>query len=105
MGTDCSLPMLFALQNKIMIDTFIIYTDNDTNSGSIHPAVALDKYRQMSGIPAKLIVCATEVSEFSVADPDDAGSIDIAGFDSSVPQIISEFSKGSFEVDSASKLR
>jgi 60 kDa SS-A/Ro ribonucleoprotein len=105
MGTDCSLPMLFALQNKIMIDTFIIYTDNDTNSGSIHPAVALDKYRQMSGIPAKLIVCATELSEFSVADPDDAGSIDIAGFDSSVPQIISEFSKGSFDVDSASKLR
>jgi 60 kDa SS-A/Ro ribonucleoprotein len=30
---------------------------------------------------------------FSIADPNDAGTLDVAGFDASVPQVIQEFLK------------
>jgi 60 kDa SS-A/Ro ribonucleoprotein len=32
-------------------------------------------------------------TQFSIADPNDAGMLDVAGFDTSTPQVISEFSK------------
>lgn len=31
---------------------------------------------------------------FSIADPDDAGMLDIAGFDAAVPNLITEFARG-----------
>lgn len=92
--TDCGVPMLAATKHKMEIDTFVIYTDNETWCGSVHPVQALKEYRQKMGIDAKLIVCATEASPFSIADPDDPGMLDIAGFDAATPRIISEFSKG-----------
>ena len=36
-GTDCALPMLYALENKLEVDMFTIYTDNETWHGDIHP--------------------------------------------------------------------
>ena len=41
-GTDCALPMLYALEHELQIDTFVIYTDNQTWYGDIHPKTALD---------------------------------------------------------------
>ena len=92
--TDCSLPMLYALEKGIKVDTFIVMTDNETWAGKIHPFEALKLYREKTGIDARLIVLATEGSRNTIADPKDAGMLDIAGFDSSVPQLIAEFSKG-----------
>jgi 60 kDa SS-A/Ro ribonucleoprotein len=69
-GTDCSLPMLLAIEKEYEIDTFIIYTDNETWAGEIMTP-----------------------TQFSIADPNDAGMLDVAGFDTSTPQVISEFSK------------
>ena len=46
------------------------------------------------GIDAKLIVVGMAANEFSIADPDDPGMLDVAGFDLSVPNLISEFSRG-----------
>ncbi len=43
------------------------------------------------GIPAKLIVVAFISNGFTIADPDDAGTLDIVGFDSSAPQVMSDF--------------
>lgn len=93
-GTDCAMPMLWALKNNIKADGFVIYTDNDTHSGRIHPCVALDQYRQKTGIDSKLVVCATTATHYTVCDPEDANSMDIAGFDSATPQIISDFVSG-----------
>jgi 60 kDa SS-A/Ro ribonucleoprotein len=31
---------------------------------------------------------------FSIADPDDAGMLDVVGFDSAVPQVIADFGAG-----------
>ena len=36
-GTDCSLPMRRAAEGKLEVDTFVIYTDNETWVGEIHP--------------------------------------------------------------------
>jgi 60 kDa SS-A/Ro ribonucleoprotein len=92
-GTDCSLPILHALEKKIPVDTFVIYTDNETWAGKIHPSEALKKYRAAMKINAKLIVCGITATNFSIADPKDSGMLDIVGFDSAAPQIISEFTR------------
>lgn len=92
-ATDCSLPMLDAIEKNLDIDTFVIYTDSETWHGSIHPVAALEKYRQKVGHRAKLIVVGMIANEFSIADPNDPGMLDVVGFDSATPQIISEFSR------------
>lgn len=90
--TDCALPMLYALRNKLPVDAFIVYTDNETNTGWIHPFQALKKYREvMGGINAKLIVCGVTATEFSIADKNDPGMLDIVGFDSAIPMLVNDF--------------
>lgn len=90
--TDCSLPMLYAMAAKLDVDVFCIYTDNETWAGAIHPFQALDKYRKERGKPkAKLVVCGMTSTGFSIANPDDAGSLDVVGFDTSVPQVVRNF--------------
>jgi 60 kDa SS-A/Ro ribonucleoprotein len=93
-GTDCALPMVDALRRKAEIDTFIVYTDNETWFGDIHPHQALRQYRERMGIDAKLIVVAMTATQFSIADPNDAGMLDVAGFDSAVPTVITDFARG-----------
>jgi 60 kDa SS-A/Ro ribonucleoprotein len=95
-STDCALPMLYALEKGLRPEVFIIMTDNDTYAGRMHPSEALEKYRRETGIDAKLIVLATTAEGTTITDPQDKNSIDIAGFDSAVMQIISGFARGDF---------
>ena len=91
-GTDCALPMIWAQKNGVKADAFIIYTDSETWANpKMHPVQALQEYRRRTGIPAKLIVVGMTSNGFSIADPNDAGMLDCAGFDISVPQLISDF--------------
>jgi 60 kDa SS-A/Ro ribonucleoprotein len=92
--TDCALPMLYALERKIAVDVFVVYTDSETWHGEIHPVQALQRYRERTGIGAKLIVVGMVSSGFSIADPDDAGMLDVVGFDTAVPQLMSHFVAG-----------
>jgi 60 kDa SS-A/Ro ribonucleoprotein len=93
-GTDCSQPMRHALDNGMSdVDLFCTITDNETWAGKEHPSQALAKYRAKYNGSAKNVVIGTEVSVFTVSDPKDPYSMDIAGFDSAVPQIIAEFAK------------
>jgi 60 kDa SS-A/Ro ribonucleoprotein len=89
-GTDCSLPMVYAEQHKLPVDAFYVYTDNETWAGRIHPMQALKSYQQKMGIPAKLVVVATSATECSVAE-ESAFTMNVAGFDASAPNIISDF--------------
>jgi len=93
-GTDCAQPMLYALDNKLDIDTFVVYTDSETWFGNIHPAQALRQYRDKTGIPAKLIVVGMTSNSFTIADPNDSGMMDVVGFDTATPNIMSEFMVG-----------
>jgi len=92
--TDCALPMIWARQNRIKADAFIIYTDNETWAGRIHPCQALKEYRNWSGIPAKLAVVGMCSNGFTIADPKDAGMMDFVGFSTGTPKAISMFLRG-----------
>jgi 60 kDa SS-A/Ro ribonucleoprotein len=93
-GTDCALPMLYALKRGLEVDAFVIYTDSETWAGDVHPVQALNEYRRKTGIAAKLVVVGMVANEFSIADPNDAGMMDVVGFDTATPQVIADFVRG-----------
>ncbi len=95
-GTDCALPMLYAIEREREVDTFVIYTDSETWAGEVHPAQALRSYRERSGINARLVVVGMVSNGFSIADPDDPGMLDVVGFDTGTPAVIAGFATGSF---------
>ncbi|WP_280499360.1 TROVE domain-containing protein [Nocardia cyriacigeorgica] len=92
-GTDCSLPMLYALENNLEVDVFTVYTDNETWAGRMHPHQALRQYRERINPNAKLVVVGMTSTDFTIADPTDAGMLDIAGFDSAVPSLLADFAR------------
>jgi 60 kDa SS-A/Ro ribonucleoprotein len=89
--TDCAQPMLYALERGLTVDAFVVYTDSETWAGSIHPVQALRQYRARTGIAAKLVVVGMVSNGFSIADPDDAGMLDVVGFDTATPAVIADF--------------
>jgi len=93
-GTDCSLPMRWALAHKMDFDSFEVYTDNETWAGPVHPFQALRMYREQRGIAAKLVVNGMTATNFSIADPTDAGMFDVVGFDAAAPGIVADFIAG-----------
>ena len=96
-GTDCALPMIWAtsqIAHGIKPEAFSVYTDNETYYGHVHPHVALQQYRQASGLPAKLAVVSLLANPFSIAAPDDAGMIDLVGFDAAAPALMADFFSG-----------
>jgi len=95
-STDCALPMIFAKENNLDVDVFVVITDNETYFGNQHPFHALQEYRRVSGINAKLAVIGMTATQFSIADPEDSGMIDVVGMNVDTPNIIAEFAKGSF---------
>ena len=93
-ATDCALPMLWAAKNKREIDVFVVYTDSETWFGKVHPVQALRQYREKMGIDAKLIVVGMLANQFSIADSNDAGMLDVVGFDTAAPNVMSDFARG-----------
>lgn len=109
-GTFCALPVIDALKAKTPIDAFISYTDSETWDASnrcvsrpwgwtdqapAKPMAAyLTDYRHTTGVPARSIVVATSATDLSLADPNDAHSLDVAGFDTAAPRVLSDFVAG-----------
>jgi 60 kDa SS-A/Ro ribonucleoprotein len=89
--TDCAQPMLYALERGLKVDAFVVYTDSETWAGSIHPVQALRQYRERTGIAAKLVVVGMASNGFNIADPHDAGMLDVVGFDTATPAVIADF--------------
>ena len=87
-------PMLWAMKNKVEADVFVVYTDCETHSGSISPSAALKQYRAATGIDARLIVVAMTSGGFTLADPADAGMLDVVGFDAGAPEMMRQFVNG-----------
>ena len=83
--------MVEALKHRWAVDAFVLFTDSETWAGNIHPAQALREYRERMGIAAKLVVVAMASNGFSIADPDDAGMLDVVGFDTATPGVLAEF--------------
>ena len=94
-GTDCALPMLYAMERKRRVDAFVVYTDSETWFGDVHPCQALQRYRRAMNMPqAKLIVVGMASNGFTIADPNDRGMLDVVGFDASAPEVMQAFIDG-----------
>ena len=97
-ATDCALPMTEALkmylQTGIVFDVFCVYTDSETYTPTIHPQVALEQYRKATGVDAKLIVVGMVANQMTIAYPKDKNTLNLAGFDTSTPELISMFVRG-----------
>ena len=94
-ATDCSLPMRRAIDENLDVDVFIIMTDSETFAGPMHPQVALENYRKHANKPnAKLIVVGMTANCLTIADPNDRNTLNLAGFDASMPEIIAMFVRG-----------
>ncbi len=93
-GTDCALPMRYAQAKKLDVDVFVVLTDNETWAGDVHPCRALADYRAARGVDAKLVVVGMVSNGFTIADPEDAGMLDVVGFDAHCPALIADFAGG-----------
>lgn len=93
-STDCSQPMLYAIKNRLPVDTFVVYTDNETWAGQMHPSQALDRYRSDFNKDARLVVVGMTATNFTIARPGDPGMLDVVGMDTATPRLITEFSQG-----------
>jgi 60 kDa SS-A/Ro ribonucleoprotein len=95
--TDCSLPFEWTIKNKAKVESFAVYTDNETYAGNRHPHVALADHRQKNSVAAKSAVVGMLANPFTIADPNDAGMMDFVGFDASAPAIMNDFFRGDAE--------
>lgn len=95
-ATDCALPVVWAGTRGKEYDAFVVITDSETYCGSIHPSEALRSYRKNFVPDARMVVVGMTATEFSIADPDDHLSLDVAGFDASAPSLIANFVAGRF---------
>ena len=94
-ATDCSLPMIRAMEDGLDVDVFIVMTDSETFAGKVHPQVALESYRvKANKSDAKLIVVGLTANNLTIADPNDRNTLNLAGFDASMPEIIAMFVRG-----------
>lgn len=91
-ATNPGAAVQFAIDNGLEVDSFVVITDNECNRGK-QPSALLEQYRQRFGRETKMIVVGMTSTGFSMADPSDPRQLDIVGFDSTGPQVISEFSR------------
>jgi len=93
-ATDCAQPMLYALKQRLAVDAFVVLTDSETWFGDVHPMAALRRYRAETGIAARLVVVGMVANGFTIADPEDAGALDVVGLDTATPGLIADFVRG-----------
>ena len=86
-------PSLLIDKANNQIDAFVVITDNEVNHGN-HPSLSMKNYRQKTGLDSKLIVMGMTATQISIADPNDPGMLDVAGFDANVPKVVTDFMKG-----------
>lgn len=102
-GTNCALPMVYAREQGLEVDVFVVYTDNETwagggaawgsNRSTGHVFQELEAYRQSSGRNAKMAVFGLAQTDFTIADPSDAGQMDFVGFDAAAPSLLADFAR------------
>jgi 60 kDa SS-A/Ro ribonucleoprotein len=90
-GTDLSLPFSHARALRLEVDGVLVLTDNETWAGRAHPSQELAAYRNTVSPGARCVVASMTAAGHSVADPRDEGVLNIAGFDASLPQLVTGF--------------
>jgi 60 kDa SS-A/Ro ribonucleoprotein len=90
-GTDPTVPINYALNKKLHVDAFIIYSDGEGWAGISHVTQALAEYRKKVNPKAKMINVNMTANGTRLGDENDPLILDIAGFDTETPQLISSF--------------
>lgn len=70
------------------------YTPTAKPGLGMHSHQALQQYRCEINPDTKLVVVGMTATNFTIADPSDAGMVDVAGFDSAVPSLLADFARG-----------
>jgi 60 kDa SS-A/Ro ribonucleoprotein len=95
-STDIGLPVKYALEKNIPIDTFISITDNEVNTG-YHPATWMKKYRSKMNLPeSKFITIAMQANGITVADPKDPYMLDVEGCSADTQDMVINYIRGEF---------
>ncbi|HZU19225.1 MAG TPA: TROVE domain-containing protein [Candidatus Dormibacteraeota bacterium] len=96
-GTDCAAPILHAIQGWSDLDGIVLYTDEETWAGSVHPIEAISRYRARWERPTRLVTVAMVAHGYTLTNrtpegrPEDAGAMTVVGMDPNVPTLIGEF--------------
>lgn len=90
-GTNMGVPFSWAREQKLKVDGFVIYTDNETWAGRSHPAQELDWYRREVNPDARVVIASMTATGYQIADPGDEAVLAVAGVDASLPKVISGF--------------
>lgn len=106
-STDCSIPFEWLINNRIKVGGVIVTTDSETGSAAYnpfsgrgmqrHPAQALKAYRSQFVEDCRSVVMGMTANDFSIADPNDPGMLDVVGFDANVPGVLADFIRGEAE--------
>lgn len=90
-GTNLALPFIWAALQRVEVDGLLVLTDNETWAGHGHPVQALAAYRETVSPGARAVVAAMTATGHTVGDPKDPGVLNIAGFDATLPQLVTGF--------------
>ena len=90
-GTDLSLPFTHATKHKMEVDGFALFTDGETWAGRQHASQALAAYRRKYNSGARVVLASMVAVGHSIAEPEDAGVLNIAGMDAALPMVATEF--------------
>lgn len=89
-GTDCGIPIGWAIHKDLSPDAIIIITDNETWAGNQHAIKALSTLRRR--LPnVKVVEIALASTPHTSFPNDDPNVLRIVGFDSSVITLLQEF--------------
>jgi len=92
-GTRIDVPILEALKKKILVDTFLVITDNDMGIGR-KPSIVLAEYNKVMKTNARLATIGMVSNGFTIAEPNNPNMIDIVGFDTATLEIVRRFAQG-----------
>lgn len=92
-STNPGLLFEHAIKEKLPVDMFAVYTDNECNQGR-QVGTLLTEYRRKTGLPARLAVVGFTATDFTIGDPSDAGTLSVVGFDTAAPQLMADFARG-----------
>jgi 60 kDa SS-A/Ro ribonucleoprotein len=90
-GTDLSLPFTHAIKRKLGVDGFALFTDGETWAGRQHASQALAAYRRRHNPGARVALASMVAAGHSIAEPQDAGVLNIAGMDAALPTVVTGF--------------
>lgn len=93
-STDASSAYSYAIRHGIVADVFCFWTDGESWAGREHPHVALARYREKVNPRARAIYITLVPNSYSLGDPKDDNSFNLAGFDPSMPTLIQMIGKG-----------